>query len=369
MNESNSATNSTRLRRWLWPVVKWALFALVMAFVVRQGWTLWQTTPRGQLHVDWRWLVPATLAYLAAWVPSVWFWRTLLKGHGPTPAWPAALRAYYLGHLGKYVPGKAMVLVIRAALLRDAGCAIGVSAATAMYETLAMMGGGAVIAVALSPWATSPALWALLPARLQPLQRQMFWTPVLVGVATLLCLPMIARLFAWMIRISAPRGANEPQSSQAAAVPTSQFARRREEVRPLVRGMTVMTLGWFLLALSLGCVLRSVGVTVEMASGFPVWLAAVTLSNVVGNAIVIAPAGLGVRELLLTDVLQTQPGIGEAQAFLAAWLMRTVSLLGELLAAGVLWWLPARGSTFRRDPEGSAPLEESAPLPVAVKPE
>jgi uncharacterized membrane protein YbhN (UPF0104 family) len=346
------------VRRWLWPTLKAGLFAVVMAFVIRQGWRLWQATPRGELHVDWWWLMPAIAAYVAAWLPSVWFWRRLLKTLGPTPGWRAALRAYYIGHLGKYVPGKAMVLVIRAALLREAGCAPATSAVTAMYETLVMMGAGAMLAIALTPLATSATLWSALPAALEPLRNHGLLLPLLVLTATLISLPVIARLCTWV----ASKATRLPKSTETSEV----SPRPGISSRTLLLGLLVTSCGWCLISISLGCVLRGLGVATTGPAHFPVWLAATTLSNVGGFVVLIAPGGLGVRELLLTEVLPSQPGVSEAQAFLAAWLMRAVSLAGELFAAAALWWLP---SSFGGDTERSASLviDARAPLRVAAK--
>src|SRR5262249_34591395 len=48
------------------------------------------------------------------------FWGWLLGRLGPRPGWLDLARAYYVSQLGKYVPGKALALVIRAALTRRA---------------------------------------------------------------------------------------------------------------------------------------------------------------------------------------------------------------------------------------------------------
>ena len=56
--------------------------------------------------------LPAGIAYAVGWLPSVWFWRSLMGSLGGRVTFADAARAYYCGHLGKYVPGKAMVLVI-----------------------------------------------------------------------------------------------------------------------------------------------------------------------------------------------------------------------------------------------------------------
>src|SRR5690349_10830333 len=73
-----------------------------------------------QLHqLQWGWAVVSGLCYLASQVPCGWFWHGVLRGLGQHPARYAAMRAYFIGHLGKYVPGKAMVVVLRTALIRS----------------------------------------------------------------------------------------------------------------------------------------------------------------------------------------------------------------------------------------------------------
>ncbi len=305
-----------------WPLLKWCGFALVMVLIAKRGWEIWKTAPTDAWKINAVWLVPATLCYIAGWLPSVAFWRAMLHGCGTTPSWYATARAYYIGALGKYVPGKAMVLVLRAAYVKDHGVPPGVGAITAMYETLATMGAGAAIAVALSPFATSPRLWAALPAWLQPLRDQPWLLPLLVLVGTLAALPVIARLFTIIARKLTPKTEGD---SPPVGITTGL----------LLRGLLTVSGGWLLFALSLGCVLQALGAGEFSWQAFPGWLAASTVSTVGGFVILIAPGGLGVREMLMTEVLVSQPGVTEMQAFLAAWLLRVVWLAGELLAAAI----------------------------------
>lgn len=316
-----SAPSPSPLAR-AWPYLKWAGFALVMGLIAKRGWEIWKTAPADAWKINAVWLVPATVCYIVGWLPSVAFWRAMLRGCAMQPPWYATARAYYIGALGKYVPGKAMVLVLRAAYVKDHGVAPGVGAITAMYETLATMGAGAALAVALSPLATSPRLWGVLPSWVQPLREQPWLLPGLVIVGTLAALPVIARLFTLIARKLTPKTAGDGGS---VGITTGL----------LLRGLLTVSGGWFLFALSLGCVLQALGAGEFSWRAFPGWLAASTLSTVGGFVILIAPGGLGVREMLLTEVLVSQPGVTEVQAFLAAWLLRVVWLVGELLAAAL----------------------------------
>ena len=95
------------------------------------------------------WLAISGVAYLAGLLPSSLFWNRLLRLFGqPAHAW-GTVRSWYVGSLGKYVPGKAMVIVLRTALLRRDGVGIAVSTATIFYETLTTMAVGAFLAGAI----------------------------------------------------------------------------------------------------------------------------------------------------------------------------------------------------------------------------
>ena len=55
----------------------------------------------------------------------------ILRRFGHTPSVLSILRAYYVGHLGKYVPGKAWALFMRASLIHGAGVPPGLSTRSA----------------------------------------------------------------------------------------------------------------------------------------------------------------------------------------------------------------------------------------------
>ena len=55
-------------------------------------------------------------------------------------------RAYYVGHLGKYVPGKALVVIIRTGLISGPRVDTTVAAVSIFIETLTMMAVGAFLA-------------------------------------------------------------------------------------------------------------------------------------------------------------------------------------------------------------------------------
>src|SRR5262245_35945955 len=121
-NDPTQALPRRSLFGRLWPVLKWTLFALVLWFVGRKAWELWCEGNVGPMTLNWPWLCAGFGLYLVGWLPSIWFWRRLLFDFGFRPNWWDLAHAYFWGHLGKYVPGKATVLVIRAGMLKASGC-------------------------------------------------------------------------------------------------------------------------------------------------------------------------------------------------------------------------------------------------------
>src|SRR5437899_602176 len=100
--------------RALWPVVK-AVLGLAIVIVIGRQFArdlrrpdLWQRP----LYHGWLW--GAGGLYLGGLGFSAWYWQRLLRRLGERPAVGAIPRAYYLGHLGKYLPGKAWALLLRA---------------------------------------------------------------------------------------------------------------------------------------------------------------------------------------------------------------------------------------------------------------
>ena len=131
-------------------VVKLILTLLVLIFVARHvAQTGRDLLARGLvLHLDPAWLGAGIVFYLLGlFAYGIYFWRVV--GRSATPVgFYAAVRAYLISHLAKYVPGKAMVVVIRAGMVAEAGARPATAAFATLYETLAMMAAGGLVAAA-----------------------------------------------------------------------------------------------------------------------------------------------------------------------------------------------------------------------------
>lgn len=317
------ASESKPKLRW-WPALKWLCFALLLGFISRRAWQLWVTAPQEKIQLDWSWLVLAAVAYAVGWLPSVWFWREMLRTlRQPLGIWDS-VRAYYVGHMGKYVPGKALVLVIRASLVKGSGVNPLLAGSTAAYETLVFMATGAALALASAPFALGESFWSRIPATWGWLKAYLILWPFAVMGVTFATTPLSAWLFTKICRKMAPG-----QSTDGATLPAISAGL-------ICQGIGVTMSGWACHAISLGFVLRAISPETWSRNEFPVWLASTTLSTVSGFVVLIAPGGVGVREGLLIEMLKDQPQIGPHVALIAAGLLRAVWFGTELALAGVL---------------------------------
>src|SRR3954452_1094040 len=190
------------------------------------------------------------------------FFRRVLRD-SPTPvALLPALRAYLISHLGKYVPGKAMVVVMRVALVVPYGARPATAAFATLYETLVMMAaGGLIAAVGFATRAGQPVLLAL-------------------GLG--LGLAFLVAVEPWVFpRLVAPMRLPFPGVGPDALPGLSH--------RLLAQGLLWTALGWTLLGLSQVAILRALEPAGVPVAQWPLIIGSVALATVSGFVVAIAP--------------------------------------------------------------------------------
>ncbi|MEX2307518.1 MAG: lysylphosphatidylglycerol synthase domain-containing protein [Pirellulales bacterium] len=274
-----------------------------------------------QWHVQPGWLVASGVLYAVGLVPMAWFWHRALAALGQPAPWPASLRAYFFGHLGKYVPGKALAIILRVAAVRKWVASTRVAIVCSLLETLTMMAVGAFLAAALSVVVLhlEPALAALALA-----------IALVVGLPTL---PPVARRLA---RVGVDRLKQQDELNLPAPIPANANASLHGiNWRLLATGWLAACVCWLLLGLSLWATLRAMGLDrLDPIADLPLLIAAVSFAVVAGFASML-PGGLVVRDALLMQLLT--PSCGAANALVAAVLMRLVWLVSELVVCVILY--------------------------------
>jgi uncharacterized membrane protein YbhN (UPF0104 family) len=270
---------------------------------------------------DWRavrpgWLVVSGLIYLAGSVPGWWFWHRVMEAMGQQPNWWRSLRAFYIGHLGKYVPGKAMVVVLRAGMVRSAQVDGGVAAAAVFVETLTTIAVGAVLSSVLIAWRFHHDLRLLGLALL------------LTFAAGVPAWPSVFRRVVLFLKVHR-------------ASPKIEPALNALNLRLMGTGWLVLVPSWLIMGASLWAALAALPNRPESLGdpfvSLPLYTASVALALVAGFVSMI-PGGVGVREFVVITLLA--PTLGEPTAVISAVLLRFVWLIAELLVSAALYWQP-----------------------------
>jgi uncharacterized membrane protein YbhN (UPF0104 family) len=310
------------LRKW-WPAVK-AVLALVILVAVGAQFARLLDQP-GLRERPWEfrpgWLMLAAALYLAALGCWGGVWYRLMRGHGEPLSRRGAARAYFVSQLGKYVPGKAWTLLMRAALVRREGVRPAGAVLLATYETLTTMAAGAAIAVAVLPWAVGG-------------RSALGWSAALLVLAGLPILPGVFN------RLT--RGLAKPFERAGEPVP-------RLGGRELLGAFTQSSVGWLAVGTSLFVVVLTVRPD-EAGPSAGLWLrclGSMAAAYVVGFVVLPAPGGLGPREAVLQPLLARELAgaldepAADAYAVVIALLLRVVWTAAELATAALLYFLPA----------------------------
>ncbi|MCD4727595.1 MAG: flippase-like domain-containing protein [Pirellulales bacterium] len=300
-----------RRKRWLPTAIKLSIAALVVWFI--HGTIIDACGELGEqsFQIDFLWLAASGGLYLLGTLPFALFWHRTLRALGQRVEFGKTVRAYYIGHLGKYVPGKAMVVILRAGLLRGPGIDASLAVASIFYETLTMMSTGALLAASIVAFCFSG----------QPL---LFWTAL--GIMAVAGLPTLPPIFKRLARLA---GVGRINPATVEKLDNLGYG-------TVILGWTLNAIGWAILGLSFWAVLRAMGLGENNPfEQFHLYAAAVSLATVAGF-ISMMPGGAVVREAVLTEFMV--PYLGGGAALIGAILLRLVWLVAEMSISGILYF-------------------------------
>ncbi len=310
-------------------------------------------------NFDWKtihgwWLAAAAVVYLIGQLPMAIFWRAILVDLGQQPAWYRTIRANLIGHLGKYVPGKALVVVILSALAQTPRVRSGPLVASFFYETFTSMAVGSILAVvvlaplvdfALPYW--QPWHWFDAPDGKHPAGSDPRMFLLALGLACATGIPTIPRVFEWVL--SKLRKVRQPKPGQVLETviedfePEQQSQPARFAVRPrtLVLGWFGDALAWVLMGWSLWATIRAFDVELDLVSHWPL-LTACTALAIVAGFVSLIPGGAGVRELVFILLLEPLVQGDRLLTVAIPIVLRVEWLLAELALAGMLYVIRPR---------------------------
>ncbi|MFK7735327.1 MAG: lysylphosphatidylglycerol synthase domain-containing protein [Pirellulaceae bacterium] len=264
----------------------------------------------------------ASLFYACGMLPACLFWRRCLVELDQVHHLLDTCWAYFYGALGKYFPGKAMVIVLRVDSLQNHGVQKTTTAMTIFMETLTNMAvGGAVAAASL--------IWLDLDYRLSLLA---------VGLLVATAIPVSPPVLRFLLP--------KLQRGVPAAIVSSW--KQRISWGLFLRGWLMLSVGWLLNGFGLMFVLQSLPSSqVAGSDGWTLYASATGACAlaVVAGFLSLLPGGAGVREVVLSVVLS--PVVGPVAALCAALWMRLVWIGTELLVVLVLLVPRTLGMTYQ----------------------
>ncbi|MBS2965501.1 flippase-like domain-containing protein [Actinocrinis puniceicyclus] len=240
---------------------------------------------------------------LLALFVSMLVWRSLMAAAGSPVPLAAAARIFFVGQIGKYVPGAVWPVLAQMELGRARLIPRQRSATVAVVKILVDLSAGLLVsAVALVAGLTSSGTagyrWAFLGIPV-----------VLVCLHPRVLNPVIDRLLR-LVR----RPAQEPPLTG----------------RAIVVAMLWALLSWVLFGLSVW--LLAVRLGAPQGRAFLLSAGGFAFAWCIGFLVVFAPAGAGVREVVLVAALSPVLGVGKATA--VALLSRLLTTVADLLSVG-----------------------------------
>jgi uncharacterized membrane protein YbhN (UPF0104 family) len=325
-----------RWQKWLFVVVKLLVLGLLVWFlrdmltkaVAQLREHTWQIRPA--------WLVLAGVCYVVGITPSAVFWNRVMRAAGQDVGMFETIRAAWVSQIIKYIPGKAMVLVVRTGMLRNPKIETTVVAASVFVETLTMMAVGSLLSLVILVTHNWQELAALLNTvysfgDLLALAKHNTVIAVVAafGMFIGMALPTWPPLMKLLVKLMGVGRFNPGAADKLGRVP----------YRVLAGGWLIIAAGWFVQGLGLWATLRSLDVPAPL-SDVPMNTAAVAMGTVAGFLSFI-PGGAGVRELVQTELMVGSYGQGPALVATIIW--RLVMLVAEVIVSSILYVLGPRG--------------------------
>lgn len=268
-----------------WAALRLALALGLVAWVARL--VVLQSRAAGSLPVPqpgWLALAVVVLAGYYALMNDTWV--VLMRGlRAPLP-WSRAFRILYLSNLSKYLPGGVWYLFGRVAMCKAEGIPAATTSLSLLVETVAQCAVMAVVAMVT----LSNAAAALLPVG----------RFALLGgaVAVLACVHprVVDGLLGFVGRLA---GREVPRFDVGYRLVLVAFAR--------------YLVAWLLVALAFGLFARALGGAVDVERAM-LLTGALSVSWLVALLAFVLPGGLGLREVLLTSILELRYGAALAAA-------------------------------------------------------
>ena len=242
----------------------------VVAFAAVALWKQWQSASRQQLtfSIDFRWLLASSILFLSTYLVLIEMWRRVLAVYGSRISFIDAAHVWFVSNLGKYVPGKIWQVTASTAMMTRLGArAVDAGSAAGVIAVVNVLAGFAIVLA---------AGFGLLRA-LGPVYAR----ATIVGTAFLVVALLAAPWTVGIINRVVSRVLRRPVTL---ALPG----------KAMWISLVGCSIAWCVYGAAFQLLVRSL---IGHAEGrWTAYLAAYTLSYLVGYIALFAPGGVGVRE-------------------------------------------------------------------------
>jgi len=269
----------------------------IVLTVVRE----WDEIVEAYRSAELSWIAVAALSGLAGMAVVGWWWIRFLAPDRPPPARRGS-RWYFVGQLGKYVPGGVWPIVGRSELATRGGIPRA-AAYRATVRSMAVTYGAAAATAAVAG--------------------------VAFGPARLLAAALLVLLLALLAAITVPRSREMIERVLPARLRQAVGVPRPGPISAdVLRHVPV----WILVAASTACVVLALSHRMSL-QGYGEILASTALAWLAGFVIVGLPGGLGVRESVFVAMMNDELGVATATS--VAVMSRLVFIAVDLAGAGL----------------------------------
>ncbi len=283
------------------PIAQLLVIGVTTAYVVRAVATNWSQVAALDIRLRSQHLVALGLALVYLVGRGLLWHRIVRKTVGDMPL-RLDVACWLASQLGKYVPGKVVLVLGRVIVYRERGASAAGVGAAFLLEMLALFSTASLLALLASHTSVGPV----------PLPFRLMAAGAFAGFVAL-CHPRWFRLAAKLVR---------RYRAGAPDLPLHRFRDALSWIGLMTLDWAILGSGFFLLADSL--------VALEPTMLLPL-TAAFALAGTAGILVLVAPSGLGVREGVLTALLAPVLGAGVAAAL--AILARLWMTAAEVLSA------------------------------------
>ena len=234
---------------------------------------------------------------------SMWTWRVLLAGLGSPLPFGAASRVLFVGQLGKYLPGSVWPVIAQMEM------------GTSYHVPRTRSGAASLVNMGVSVLGAFLAAAVFLP--LSGGSSVYLWCAAAIPVF-LVCL--------------------HPKVLNYLLGRAFKLARRPPLEQPLTGRVIAVSVAWSVvswLLYGLAVWLLATRVGFPVTTGYLLAVGAYALSWALGFLFIPAPAGGGIRDIVLIQLLMRPHGMTYAAAYAVTIVWRAVTIVGDLLVAGL----------------------------------